>query len=482
MAEVVRNLPLGAAVFDRDMRYLAHNSRWVTEVHGVAENRNLVGRVHYEVFPEISEEWRQIHQRCLAGATERNDQDTFQRADGGREQVRWVAAPWREDGGTIGGIVIYAENITHQVETQMRLREGEGLLRDLFEQSSLGLNLCTMDGLWLKSNPAFLDIIGYSRREADGGLTYWQLTPRKFDGEEQRQLESLRANKRYGPYEKEFIRKDGRLVPVRLNGFIVERDGVPCIWSLIEDLTQQRALEAQVEEERRNSVHASKLAMVGEMAAGIAHELNNPLTIIGGHAYALRESLAEGNTEEAAEALLAIEEATARAGKIVHGLRKFSRHGGGDSREALDPGRLVADAILFMAARIRDVGVAVERENQGTRRIWGHPIELSQVVVNLLSNACDAVAHAEDRWVHVSSSDEPEGFVTITVSDSGPGIPKEIADRVFSPFFTTKVAGEGTGLGLSISRSIVEHHGGTLTYEAEAPTTRFVLKLPAARA
>ena len=162
----------------------------------------------------------------------------------------------------------------------------------------MGLNLCTMDGLWLESNQAFCDIIGYTQAEADGGLTYWQLTPRKYDAQEQVQLEKLRTTRRYGPYEKEFIRKDGTLVPVRLNGFVVEREGKPYIWSLIEDLTAQRALEAELEDERLKAIQASKLATVGEMAAGIAHELNNPLGIIDAYAFALEDARARGDARE----------------------------------------------------------------------------------------------------------------------------------------------------------------------------------------
>lgn len=479
-AEVVRTLPLAAAVFDRDMKYIAHNDSWVT-THGYHDDRELIGRSHYEVFPEIPEAWRDIHRRCLAGATERRDLDVFVRADGGEEFLRWVVAPWREADESVGGVVIYAENITEQIQTQRRLGERESLIRDLFERSTVGLNLCTLEGLWLESNPAFLDIIGYSREEADGGLTYWQLTPRKYDADEAAQIESLRTTGRYGPYEKEFIRKDGRPVPVRLNGFLVERNGTQCIWSLIEDLTGQRALEARIEEERLKAIHASKLAMVGEMAAGIAHEINNPLSIIGGYAYTLRGAIARGDTGAVQEALDAITEATERAGKIVHGLRKFSRQSGGDARAEVGVDEVIADALNLCGARVRTRGVSVTRDIRTTARIEADAIEMSQVFVNLLNNAFDAAGPSTEPWIRVTATDGPEpGWVTVLVEDSGPRIPPEVAERIFRPFFTTKKVGEGTGLGLSISRSIVESHGGTLTCDPGAPSTRFVVRLPAA--
>ena len=405
LGEVVGNLPFATAVFDRDMRYLAYNRRWLA-ARGLEEGRNVLGECHYDVSPENPDNWRQVHQRGLAGATESRDDDAHEDASGRRAHHRWVVAPWREVGGAIGGIIIYVENITDQVETTRHLAEREGLIRALFEQCPIGLNLCRMDGLWLESNPAFLDIIGYSREEADGGLTYWQLTPRKYDAAEAVQLESLKTTRRYGPYEKEFVRKDGRLVPVRLNGFIVEHDGVPCIWSLIEDLTAQRALEARVEEERLKAIHASRLAVVGEMAAGVAHELNNPLAIISGYAFTLRSAIARGDEAEIKEALAAIDEATERAGKIVQGLRKFSRQRLGEApTDLVAASSLVADAVNLCRSRLLGTGVRIESDVQTTAQVVGNGLELSQVFVNLLNNALDAVAAAGSKWVRILANE-----------------------------------------------------------------------------
>jgi PAS domain S-box-containing protein len=348
----------------------------------------------------------------------------------------------------------------------------------LFDQSPIGLNLCTMEGLWLESNPAFLAMIGYSREEADGGLTYWQLTPRRYDPDEAVQLQKLRSTRRYGPYEKEFIHKDGHLVPVRLNGFLVERGGVSYIWSFIEDLTGQRALQAELGEERLKAAHAAKLALVGEMAAGIAHELANPLSVLQVCASALRGAASRG--EPSAESLDAIEEAARRATKIVQGLTRFSRMDDAEGEVPLDLGGIVEDALLLCRMRPGALGVEVQTDLRARGRVRGRALELSQIVVNLVSNALDAASHASPRWVRLSTSDGPdEGWVTLAVEDSGPRIPAQVARRMFEPFFTTKPTSEGTGLGLGISRRLVEGHGGTLAYDAAAPVTRFVVRLPA---
>ena len=477
-ADFVRQVPLAAAVFDREMRYLAHSDGWLA-AHGDPSPRPIIGLSHYEVFPEIRAEWREIHRRGLAGETQHRDQDYFERADGRRVWLRWLVAPWHDADGAVAGLLIYTENISEQVDTRRRLDQRESTIRDFFAQSPLGLNLCRMDGLWLESNPAFLRIIGYTPAEADGGLTYWQLTPRRYDAAEAAQLELLRTTRRYGPYEKEFIRKDGTTIPVRLHGFLIEREAETLIWSLIEDMTEQRALERKVEEERLKAIQASKLAMLGEMAAGIAHEINNPLGVIELFAYTLQGAIDRGDAAGTREAIAGIRAAASRAGAIVQGLSRFSRESQGEARADVVVAAVVADAVGLCRARIAGDAIALTVDVTTTARVEGHAIELTQVLVNLLNNARDAARAVEPAWIRLTAHDVADAReVEIAVEDAGPPLPADAADRIFRPFFTTKKIGEGTGLGLSISRSIVERHRGTLTLDATAACTRFVLRLP----
>lgn len=470
LREVIRTLPQGAAILDRDLRYLAHNPAWL-ELHGEPAGRDLVGQRHYDVFV-VRDEWRAIHERCLAGAVEQSHDDHFDTVQGTREHLRWRITPWHEADGAIGGLVLYAERIARDSDLQRELLETENLVRALFDQSPIGLNLCTMDGLWLRSNPAFLSLIGYTQEEADGGLTYWQLTPRIYDSAEAVQLRALATTGHYGPYEKEFIRKDGSLVPVRLRGFLVERQGVKYIWSLIEDRTVQAELEERLEHEQIKAIHAAKLATMGEMAAAFAHEINNPLGIIDAYAYTLEGAIHERDTAHIEEAIAAIRSATQRAGAIVHGLRRFARER--DDVSDVDVPSLVEEALTLCRARIRTHGVALEVDVATTTHIRGYAIELAQVLVNLLNNAFDAVRDTSAGWIRLTAR-ETDTHVELRVADSGSGVPDDV--DVFRTFFTTKPVGIGTGLGLSISRSIIERHGGRLTLESHSPTT-FLVELP----
>jgi len=479
-ADFIRQLPSPVAFFDREVRYLAYSEAWLDAYR--LPPGDLVGRCHYDVFPEIGEEWKRIHRECLAGRTISRELDAFQRADGTTDFLRWTVTPWRDPDGAIGGIVMYTQVVTDFVRTAQRLAEREAFIRELFERSPIGLNLSRLDGRWVESNPAFLEIIGYPPEEADG-LTYWDLTPPAYHDDEQRQLDSLDRTGRYGPYEKEFIRKDGSLVPVRLNGFLIEREGERYIWSLIEDLRERRRLERDVEHERMKAIQASKLATLGEMAAGVAHEINNPLAIIDGFANLLPDLLADGDEARVKEATAAIGDATRRAARIVDRMRRFARQADGEGASEVPIAAVIDEAVGLCRTRIRNHGVELRVAAAGEAadvgpRVRANEVELAQVLINLINNAFHAALQGRESWIAMESR-VADGAVEVRVRDSGPGVPHELRERVFEPFFTTKKPGEGTGLGLSISRDIVERLGGALVLEAaEGGGTCFVLRLP----
>jgi C4-dicarboxylate-specific signal transduction histidine kinase len=260
----------------------------------------------------------------------------------------------------------------------------------------------------------------------------------------------------------------------------MEREGERYIWSLIEDISERKRLERDVEQERMKAIQASKLATLGEMAAGIAHEINNPLTIIEGYAAMLPDLLREGDPGPIGQATDAIADATHRATRIVQGLRKFARESDHERSMDLPIRSVVEEALGLCRTRIRNHGVALRVEADGDARVHCNDIELTQVLINLLNNAFHAALQGHEKRITVECGRVGD-WVELRVRDSGPGVPDAARDEIFQPFFTTKKAGDGTGLGLSISRGIVERLGGSLTLDPEAPETCFVLRLPAVR-
>jgi len=244
----VEHSPASIAMFDNNMRYLVASHRFMADYN--LGNVELIGRSHYEVFPEISERWKEFHRRGLAGETLKEDNDLFPRVDGKTDWVRWEIRPWYESENKIGGIILFSEVITAQIEDRETLRKSEAYNRMLFEQSAIGLALTSLDGKLVDINPTFANIIGRTIEETKS-LTYWDLTPVSYQEQEQVQLESLAKTGKYGPYEKEYIHKNGHLVPVRLQGLIIERNNEKFIWSSVEDISERKQAEMLLTESER---------------------------------------------------------------------------------------------------------------------------------------------------------------------------------------------------------------------------------------
>jgi signal transduction histidine kinase len=233
---------------------------------------------------------------------------------------------------------------------------------------------------------------------------------------------------------------------------------------------QFNAMAGSIKDHQERLVQSEKLAGIGRLAAGVAHEINNPLAVILGYANLLQRK-AEG---QLADDLRIIEDESLRAKEIVEGLLDLSRPLA-TAPEPVDLKALCDEALARLAASGQLGGASVEVS--GGARIVGHPQKLRQVVLNLVKNGVEA--SGPGGRVQVGLAQAADGGAELQVSDSGPGLPVEAAHRLFEPFFTTKPA--GTGLGLAISLGIVQAHGGTLQAESSASGgARFVIHLPAA--
>lgn len=225
---------------------------------------------------------------------------------------------------------------------------------------------------------------------------------------------------------------------------------------------------------------STRLRALGQMAAGIGHEINNPLAAMLLSSQQLLDMIREGDLEpeHLVRGLERIEKSGQRIASIVNGLRAFSREGSTDPLETTSLRRIVDDTLSLCLARFKGGEVRLDVEGfDGALALECRPVQVSQVLLNLLNNAFDAVVGTPDPWVRFTASTNGEQLA-IAVVDSGLGIPVSIADRLMSPFFTTKPVGQGTGLGLSISARILESYGGRLWLDAEAPNTTFRLEMP----
>lgn len=252
--------------------------------------------------------------------------------------------------------------------------------------------------------------------------------------------------------------------------------GVIVVSIITTELVEARA---KIREQEAHAHYTSKLASLGEMAAGIAHEVNNPLTIILGSANIMKKMVSQEIIDRPMIINLAdkMVETTGRISKTIKSLKALSRNAENDPMTIVSISKILDLSLDLCIQNFKNHAIDIRRqENLHEFEVLGREVQLSQVIVNLLNNASDAVKTQDVRWVDFRAVMNGD-FVEIRVSDSGSGIPKELQDKIMEPFFTTKDVNQGTGLGLSISKKIVEVHGGELKLDPDSPNTTFVITL-----
>jgi two-component system, NtrC family, sensor kinase len=251
---------------------------------------------------------------------------------------------------------------------------------------------------------------------------------------------------------------------------------------LLGSLTQLEEHARTISTQQDLLVYSAKMTAIGNMAGGVAHEINNPLAVICARADMMIEALKSGKStcEDLEKGLLNIQKTGFRIARIIKGLLAISRESGPPQIVSTETTHLFEDAIALSEQKLKSVGaeVNIDPGAQGLR-IQCCPVQITQVLTNLFSNACDAMESSEERRIDILVLAGSE-YVDIRVCDTGAGIPEAIRPKIMDPFFTTKPPGKGTGLGLSISKGLVESQDGQLFQDTMAQKTTFVIRLPMA--
>jgi len=253
---------------------------------------------------------------------------------------------------------------------------------------------------------------------------------------------------------------------------------------IVQNITERVRQENTIQDQRAKMQASAKLSALGEMAGGVAHEINTPLAIIQMRTEQLLEASAAGemDAEMLAETLQVIGQTTVRIAKIINGLRTFSRHGDHDPFVRTSVKEIVETTLSFCNEKFKNNDVTIDcRTVDAHLAIDCQQTQVCQVLLNLLNNSFDAIQGLKDRWIRIEAL-ETASSVDIVVADSGAGIPKEIAEKIFQPFFTTKPVGLGTGIGLSISIGLMASQKGSLFIDDKVPNTCFVMRFPKSQA
>ncbi|MEO8548874.1 MAG: ATP-binding protein [Kofleriaceae bacterium] len=256
----------------------------------------------------------------------------------------------------------------------------------------------------------------------------------------------------------------------------VDFDGVPAVLTMGRDVTARKALEARL-------MFTDRMASIGTLAAGIAHEINNPLAYVMTNIEVLREELGETAAPTLREALDDAAEGAQRIQNIVRGVKTFSRSDD-DASTPTDIHRALESALRLAATELRHRCVIVKQLGE-VPYLLGNEARLGQVFINLLVNAAQAMPERDisANQIRLTTRTNPDGTAVIEIADNGHGMPPQVAHRIFEPFFTTKDVGNGTGLGLAVCHGIVERFGGRITVESAVGIgTTFRLTFPAAPA
>lgn len=241
-----------------------------------------------------------------------------------------------------------------------------------------------------------------------------------------------------------------------------------------------RLAQAEILQHREKLMHDARLTELGQMAGGVAHEINNPLAIVHGYAVRLKRDLEKERplTEEQKLMFSSIERSCLRISTISRALLSYAHEGSYEQDVVFTLHKLQEECLELCQERMRNREVRLQVDGSDPeQKISGKYVKLLQIMVNLVNNAIDAVANCPEKWIHLELFLQP-GQLHLAVMDSGAGIPVHLHERIKSPFFTTKPIGKGTGLGLSIVDGIIRDVGGKFYLDTKAPHTRFVVQFP----
>jgi PAS domain S-box-containing protein len=365
------------------------------------------------------------------------------------------------------------------VDAEDRLRRSNALLRNLIVSCVDGVIAADKSGKVIIFNEAASQIFGYPVAEALERLDVRAIYP---DGREREIMRQLRGNEHGGPgklrsYTVEVLHRDGTRIPINLSAAIVYEDGreVATI-GFFHDLRDRLRMQRELERTQLQLLQAEKMASLGKLAAGVAHQLNNPL---GGITLFTRLILEEyalppGAREDLGRVLNDAE----RCRETVKELLEFTRQ----TRHLMRPqdvNQAIARTLFLLKSQSLFHDIAIETElDPGLPAVHSDIQQLNHLFMNIILNAAQAMSGRGRLQVQTGPS-EAAGYVKIRISDTGPGIPPEVLPHIFDPFFTTKAEGEGTGLGLSLAYGIVENHRGRIKAVSElGQGASFVIELP----
>ena len=503
--------------------YLQCNHRFEM-LYGEEEN-TIIGKTDYDfIDKELADFFRQKDEEAilLGGPSVNEEQVTFA-SDGHQEVLETIKTPIFEEDGSVMGVLGIGRDITRRKRTETELKENEELFRTLLRLVPNQVTLTDLDLHLILVNDAFLYYYNTNENEVIGktateiGFTTDKITQEYI-------IHELKTKGKVERLELSFKDKNGNQREFIYSCIIIRWKNKPMILHSGVDITENKKTELELENYRKHLellvkkrtdeldasnaelksinkmlftqkeelqaaldklnetknqlIQSEKMASLGVLSAGIAHEINNPLNFIHGGSLCLENFLKEhlsDNLDEAVSFLDAIKVGVKRASAIVTSLSHYSRQSDKPKMDC-NMHQIIDNCLVMLQNQLKGRIEVKRKYTSKAHTIFGNEGKLHQALLNVLTNAEQAIA---GKGVISIFTEMVKNQFVISVSDSGAGIEHEVIEKIFDPFFTTKLPGNGTGLGLSITYNIIHEHGGTIRLISEkSKGTKAIIKLP----
>ncbi len=451
-------------------------------------SKEIIGKTDYDFFPKEQADFftSKDKQTFISRQVEEIPKEEIN-TKLGKRWLRTFKVPTYDANGNPSLLIGVSFDITDELKQQDKLKRL--LDENIAILKSTNLSVITTDlmGLIIGFNEESERILGYKSAEVISKVNILQFFDlieikryvEEIDKEQKDYFSALihAANKGiYSERQFSYLSKSKNSTQVKL-AFSTLKNNENVIYgylAIAKDMTNEIFMQNKLDEERVKAVHNSKLISLGELSAGIMHEINNPLAIIATSVQLLKKN--HDDSEQFNNKCEQIEKAIHRILKIVSGLKRFSRSTENDKHELLYLSDIIREVCIITEGKVKYNSVELRINIVSEGKIIGDFVELEQVLINLINNAADAIKNLNDRWLTLNLFTDAREVV-LQVIDSGNGVASELQEKIFNPFFTTKPKGEGTGLGLSISKSIIEKHHGKLLINSNFKNTCFELRL-----
>ncbi|MCI5075892.1 ATP-binding protein [Oricola sp.] len=473
LREVIEAMSEGLALFDEDARLVRCNSVYrelnpqIADLLEPGMEWELILRelgLRGAISEDALDRLRWMENRLAIGSSSAATLE-IELQNGALHEIAMRQTP-------VGGFVVTQSDVSEKRQFEEHERQADILLRKVLEACPANVIMSRIgDGHIIYRSPAATELLGTSHNSQD-----------HFASREERAdfVTELLPDGRVDDMLVTGLRPDGSTFPCSVSARVIDYRGEEVIVSSTVDMSREVEMQRTLSEQREQIFQSEKMSALGELLAGVAHELNNPLSVVVGHALMLRE---ETTDPDVLRRLEKISEASERCARIVKSFLAMARQ---------QPARLapmglreaVETAVEALNAGANGLQVPVnvdfEREMPWT---MGDADQLVQVIINLLTNADQAIAASGvgDRIEITARYDKPARMIEMRVSDNGPGIPKDIRSRIFDPLFTTKDVGKGTGIGLAFCHRVITSHDGQIRLEPDrGDGATFLLRLPVA--